>query len=211
VLYVLAIPLGIVFLLQGPRPWQRRLGKVAVGLSLVLTVMLHVELVYPFLPMPKGLSLHRDISGWPEIMGRAASILAADKDRTALLGVPNWSLGSRALYYAEDPSRVVVVDERRDQFDLWQSADPRGRDVLLIVPWHFHIDIATRYRCRASEQAGEIEIELRHHWVDRVAFIWCRGLGGDSMQLCPVTGGSVAAGRGRREGPRHCVGAAERS
>ena len=47
------------------------------------------------------------------------------------IAVQNWTLGSRAAWYAK-PIPVFVLDERKDQFDLWFGQLPLGANILLI-------------------------------------------------------------------------------
>ena len=47
------------------------------------------------------------------------------------IAVQNWTLGSRAAWYAK-PIPVFVLDQRKDQFDIWFGQLPLGANVVLI-------------------------------------------------------------------------------
>ena len=70
-----------------------------------------------------------DLYGW-EIAGQKAVELSRATD-VAGIAVQNWTLGSRAAWYAS-PLPVFVLDQRKDQFDLWFGALPKGANILLI-------------------------------------------------------------------------------
>ncbi|QWE09928.1 glycosyltransferase family 39 protein [Polynucleobacter sp. es-EL-1] len=70
-----------------------------------------------------------DLYGW-KMAGQKAAQLAQSKS-VAGIAVQNWTLGSRAAWYAQ-PLPVFVLDQRKDQFDLWFGELPPGSDALLI-------------------------------------------------------------------------------
>jgi hypothetical protein len=88
-------------------------------------------------------------------------------------------MGSRTMYYSLPyRNEVFVIDNRNDQFDVWQKKDPVGYD-LLFLNTHFHeLDIEKYARCSLVERAGKIDIKLNGAKVDTVEFIWCRNYGG---------------------------------
>jgi len=98
--------------------------------------------------------------------------------RKTALAATNWTLGSRLIYYSLPYGRAVfVLDDRTDQFDVWQSP-PLGYD-LLFVKTHFHgLDIAPAYRCDACASVKKMDIVLNGGKVDSVEFVWCRNYRG---------------------------------
>lgn len=99
-------------------------------------------------------------------------------DRKRALAVTNWTLGSRMLYYSLPYGQeVYVLDNRTDQFDVWQTP-PLGYD-LLFVKTHFHgLDISPAYRCDACTSVKKMDIVLNGGKVDSVEFVWCRNYRG---------------------------------
>jgi 4-amino-4-deoxy-L-arabinose transferase-like glycosyltransferase len=70
-----------------------------------------------------------DLYGWKNAGQKAAQLAQATKANG--IAVQNWTLGSRAAWYAQ-PVPVFVLDKRQDQFDLWFGQLPAGASVLLI-------------------------------------------------------------------------------
>jgi 4-amino-4-deoxy-L-arabinose transferase-like glycosyltransferase len=70
-----------------------------------------------------------DLYGW-KIAGQKATQLA-QANKVNGIAVQNWTLGSRAAWYAQ-PIPVFVLDQRQDQFDLWFGQLPAGSSALLI-------------------------------------------------------------------------------
>lgn len=70
-----------------------------------------------------------DLYGWKAAGQKAAELTQTTKANG--IAVQNWTLGSRAAWYAK-PTPVFVLDERQDQFDLWFGQLPRGANILLI-------------------------------------------------------------------------------
>ncbi len=70
-----------------------------------------------------------DLYGWKMAGHKAAELAQANK--VDGIAVQNWTLGSRAAWYAS-PIPVFVLDQRQDQFDLWFGQLSPGDNVLLI-------------------------------------------------------------------------------
>jgi 4-amino-4-deoxy-L-arabinose transferase-like glycosyltransferase len=70
-----------------------------------------------------------DLYGWKIAGQRAVQLAQASKVNG--IAVQNWTLGSRAAWYAQ-ALPVFVLDRRQDQFDLWFGQLPAGASVLLI-------------------------------------------------------------------------------
>jgi 4-amino-4-deoxy-L-arabinose transferase-like glycosyltransferase len=151
---------------------------VAIGFSLVVTLLLYAELGGKFFRFPDYQSPFRDIYGYDTVAAEANRFI--DKNAKQALAVTNWTLGSRMIYYAL-PYRmtVFVIDKRSDQFDFWQKEPPLGFD-LLFVNTHFdREDIARTYRCDAVEPVKSMDILLNGGKVNSVDLVWCRNFSGD--------------------------------
>ena len=70
-----------------------------------------------------------DLYGWKLAGQKAAQLAQASKVNA--IAVQNWTLGSRAAWYAS-PLPTFILDQRQDQFDLWFGQLPPGASVLLI-------------------------------------------------------------------------------
>jgi len=72
----------------------------------------------------------KDFIGWSEAAEEARNL--ADKTGIDTIAIPNWSNASRVSWYAR-PNKVVVLDDRYDQFDLWFGTLSKGESAVLIL------------------------------------------------------------------------------
>ena len=70
-----------------------------------------------------------DLYGWKLAGQKAAELTQATKADG--ITVQNWTLASRAAWYAK-PIPVFVLDQRKDQFDIWFGQLPLGSNIVLI-------------------------------------------------------------------------------
>jgi 4-amino-4-deoxy-L-arabinose transferase-like glycosyltransferase len=70
-----------------------------------------------------------DLYGWKMAGQKAAELTQTTKADG--IAVQNWTLGSRAAWYAK-PIPVFVLDQRKDQFDIWFGQLPLGANIVLI-------------------------------------------------------------------------------
>lgn len=70
-----------------------------------------------------------DLYGWK--MAGQKAVQLANSTQAKGIAVQNWTLGSRAAWYAY-PAAVFILDQRKDQFDLWFGELPPGSDALLM-------------------------------------------------------------------------------
>jgi len=134
--YMLFIPIGTFYLIG-----FKKYLKFAIGFGLLLSSLAYAELGFKFIPLPDYQSLHRDIYGWDTIMQRANGTI--QENPNAAIAVTNWTLASRALFYNQPyNSSVYLLDDRKDQFDIWQEGSPLGKDILIINTHFFKKDLS---------------------------------------------------------------------
>ena len=114
--------------------WQRRWVLYSPYFSLVYSLLLSlfIHSQFPFSWMPFEPYKHplRDLHGWREASQHAMSLRTSEQEP---LMVGNWTLASRIGWYAR-PVAVKVTDTRFDQFDLWYGTPQQGDGGVLIVP-----------------------------------------------------------------------------
>ncbi|MCF6291683.1 MAG: glycosyltransferase family 39 protein [Desulfobacterales bacterium] len=174
--YLLFIPIGSYYLLQAGSGWKKYLYG-AVAISMTLSLLAYGELSLKLIPFKDyQATIHRDIYGFDTIMEEAAALI--DDPAREAMAVTNWTLASRAIFYNPSPEiDLFLIDNRDDQFDLWQKSSPIGRDLLFINTHFFNKDINATMRCSAVEQAKTIDIYL-HNKVNSVDYVWCRNFQG---------------------------------
>jgi 4-amino-4-deoxy-L-arabinose transferase-like glycosyltransferase len=177
--YLLFIPLGVYFLSIDAGKIKRYLLNFSVGISLVITLLLYAELAGKWFTFPDFQSPFRDIYGWPTIAREANEILKENPNRQKAVAVTEWTMGSRMIYYSLPyKSEVFVIDQRRDQFDLWQKNSPVGYDILFVSSHFSNEDIGKKFRCGEARVAKKIDILLRGAKVDTIEYVWCRNFQG---------------------------------
>ncbi|QWE15957.1 glycosyltransferase family 39 protein [Polynucleobacter sp. AP-Nino-20-G2] len=114
-----------------------------------------------------------DLYGW-KAAGQKASQLAKATQANSI-AVQNWTLGSRAAWYAS-PLTVFVLDQRHDQFDLWFGQIPSGSSALLIN-WSgmtFAPPVGAKPAFERCEPLDTLEIIRFGHVLSKFDFSLCR-------------------------------------
>ncbi len=175
IFYLLFIPVGTYNLFISSQKWKKNFLYFSIGFSLVLTLFAYTELAAKFFTLPDYKSPFRDIYGFTTIAKEADVLLQKNSSaKFKAIAVSNWTMGSRTMYYSL-PYRndVFVIDDRQDQFDVWQKNVPLGYD-LLFLNTHFHeLNIEKFARCDLVDMAGKTDISLNGAKVDTVEYVWC--------------------------------------
>ena len=174
--YMLFIPIGSYYVFRTSSKAIKYL-KFAITFGLLLSALAYAELGFKFIPLPDYQSLHRDIYGWDTIMKKAnEQITNAD---TQAIAVTNWTLASRALYYNRGyNSSVYLIDDRDDQFDIWQKQSPLGKDLVVINTHFFTKNIAKTMQCDEVIPHAEFDILLNSNKVNTIEFVICKNYQG---------------------------------
>jgi hypothetical protein len=151
-----------------------------VGISFFALMLAYAELGGKFIPFPDYKSPFRDIYGYPEIAAKADELLKQNpSSRPGAIAVTNWTMGSRVMYYSLPYGHeVFVMDERRDQFDIWQKKSPLGYDLLFLNTEFEQIDVAGVLKCDQVDRADRLDLTLNGSKVNRAEFVWCRNYQG---------------------------------
>lgn len=168
VVYMLFIPLGASYLYIK----KERLAKWLVLISYAILVLILAELNLKVIPYKDYNTPFRDIAGWDNIMSEAKRLIKKqDSDRSAI-AVANWTQGSRASYYYKGDEPVVVIDGRFDQFDMWEPADLKGYD-LLLIDTKFKQFNKESLGCKKIVKAGDIVVKIGDVKINRADYFWC--------------------------------------
>lgn len=170
--YMLFIPIGAYYMFN-----YKKYLKAAIGFGLVLSLFAYAELGFKFLPLPDYQSLHRDIYGWDKIMKEANEVIKNDPH--AAIAVTNWTLASRAMFYNKRyNSEVYLIDDRKDQFDIWQKGSPLGKNLIVINTHFFKKDIKKYMRCDQVLSRKKFDIVLNMHKVNTIELTECKNYQG---------------------------------
>jgi 4-amino-4-deoxy-L-arabinose transferase-like glycosyltransferase len=168
VFYVLLIPIGIAYLFEN----KAKLTKILIIISLSITILLHFELIFKFIPAKDYQSMHRDIYGWPKIINEASKY-------GNNFAVTNWTVASRALYYSLNKNiNLFLIDKKYDQFDIWQKQSPLSKDLIFINTHFFKKDIHNYVYCDEYKDLTKFDILLNNKKVNTVNLILCKNYKG---------------------------------
>jgi len=121
-----------------------------------------------------------DLYGW-KIAGQKAAQLS-QTNKADGIAVQNWTLGSRAAWYAK-PIPVFVLDERKDQFDLWFGQLPQGANIVLIN-WSgmsFSPPVASKSAFERCDLLESLEIERFGQVLSKFDFSLCSNWQGPAL------------------------------
>jgi len=170
--YMLFIPLGTFYIAK-----HKKYLKFAIGFGLILSAVVYAELAFKFIPQPNYQSLHRDIYGWDKIMKKANKLIK-NTDKQAL-AVTNWTLASRAIYYNNKyNSTVYLIDNRKDQFDLWEKNTPIGKDLIVINTHFFKKDIKKFMKCDKVIPHAKFDIIINENKINTIQLTECKNYQG---------------------------------
>jgi len=180
IFYLFFIPVGSVALMESGQRWKKNFLYFSIGFSLFLSLFLYAGLAGKFFSFPDYKSPFRDIYGFSEIVRKADDIIKNDQSaRPRAIAVSNWTAGSRTMYYnLPYGNEVFVIDNRQDQFDVWQPELPFEYDVLFINSHFHHLDIEQNVICDRVQKAGNLDITLNNATVNSVDYVWCRNFQG---------------------------------
>ncbi|WP_345991458.1 glycosyltransferase family 39 protein [Sulfurimonas sp. HSL-1716] len=174
--YLLFIPMGTYYMLELANGYKKYL-RAAVWFGLVVSALAYAELGFKMIPLPDYQSLHRDIYGWDTIL-KEANGFVKDKEKDAI-AVTNWTLASRAIFYDQKyKSKVYLIDDRYDQFDIWQKGSPIGKNLVIIDTHFFHKDISKYMKCDSIVEDKSFDIMLNSHKVNTVNLFTCKNYQG---------------------------------
>ena len=170
--YMLFIPIGVFYTLK-----YTKYLKFAIGFGLILSALAYAELAFKFIPQKDYQSLHRDIYGWDKIMKKANDLIKNPNKQA--LAVTNWTLASRAIYYNKDyNSNVYLIDNRYDQFDIWQKGTPIGKDLIVINTRFFKKEINNFMKCDKVIPHAKFDIILNSNKVNTIQLTECKNYQG---------------------------------
>lgn len=150
---------------------QRKLLSFLIGFSALLSLFLLVEMGFKVLPGEISAPAYYDILGWREDMKEASRLSGDSVDGIA---VTNWSLGSRAFHYNSSAKPIWVLDQRFDQFDLWNPESPIGKNLLILIEAKKEDEILTRYQCEQVTKVLNRKTILKGALVRDTAYFQCK-------------------------------------
>jgi hypothetical protein len=172
--YLLFIPIGVFYMMNDPTLFKKKFLKTSLWFSLSLTLFLYIGISVKFITFPDYMSPFLEIYGYETITKEANDIFQANKHPQKGLAVSNWIMGSRVIYYSLPYDMpVFIIDDRFDQFDLWQKASPEGYDLLFFNTHYTYLDLKKDVLCDQVCPVKRIELSLNGGKVNTIDFVWC--------------------------------------
>jgi len=171
--YMLFIPIGSFYFIENSKKYL----KFSIGFGLFIALVAYGELGFKFIPQPNYQSLHRDIYGWDLVMQKVNEQIKEPQNQA--IGVTNWTLASRALYYnREYNSSVYLIDDRSDQFDIWENKNVLGKNLIIIQTHFFQKNLKQYIKCDSLKKLTKFDITLNNNIVNTIELVECKNYKG---------------------------------
>ena len=173
-------PLGVRWVAGAwHRAWVRALAWTSGGAWALLLLVIHSQLLVPWMPFPENKDPTTALHGWDEAADEArrqVEKMATTEGRPPHLFVDGWTRASRIAWYAR-PEPVVVLDNSVNQFDLWFGSPVAGDRGILVV-WDREGDRELPGDLRSfdhTELVSELPIHLAGRLATTFRFYACDG------------------------------------
>ena len=171
--FVIGIPLVVSHLLE-KKTWNKTL-VAGFTVSAILNFALLFESAFKIFPIEKTAALYEGIHGWDELINEANTKLDSITADKKALAVMNWTLGSRALYYNHNKKdSVFVLDQRYDQFDIWNKNAPTGYDFVVLIEQSKKDEHLAHLNCQSLNQIGEKMTIIKGVPVNHFLYYHCQ-------------------------------------
>lgn len=171
--FVMGVPLAVSHLLE-KKTWKKTL-IASFALAAALNFALLFESAFRIFPTEKTAALYEGIQGWDELINEANVKLDAISAEKKALAVMNWTLGSRALYYNHNKKdSVFVLDQRYDQFDIWNKSSPAGYDFVVLIENAKKEEHLSHLNCQSLNQIGEKITSIKGVPVNHFLYYHCQ-------------------------------------
>jgi 4-amino-4-deoxy-L-arabinose transferase-like glycosyltransferase len=163
--YLFTIPWGVALVFEKREKIAKAAALATAALVGALCFLLVTGLGYG---IPGAL---KEVGGWPSFLGEVKTRLQSDRDGVGFL---NWTYGSRALYYGRDfENRIFILDDRFDQFDLWNSNPVQGRDLWIVQFSYDERELGDIVRCSSLGEKEKIPVSVRGFYLYDVLLQKC--------------------------------------
>jgi len=160
--FVLVLPVGVASL-----NWVKYL-RASLIITCLIYLFLLTELLVHFLPV--ATAGYRDIKGYDKIANDVVEITDLP------VAVTNWTYASRIMFYLNGRRALYGLDDRVDQFDIWQKEKPAGQDLLILL-FSFDNESFEQFPCRSREDRGTLKVAVKQDEVYSVRLLLCRSYG----------------------------------
>ena len=145
------------------RRWAGIGAWIAVGLSLCMTLCIHVQAVYPVIRLKPKQDVTNELHGWPQ----AARAIEAEVDRLKQAGkpvfiaAPRYNIASPIAFYTREHFPAYSITPRHDQFDQWGRGSLAGRvgaNGLWVADNRYKVDPSYAMHCDSIVKAAPVVV-----------------------------------------------------
>jgi 4-amino-4-deoxy-L-arabinose transferase-like glycosyltransferase len=150
--YLAGAALAVYFFLDCESRIWLIFGKIALAFSLVLTLLVHVLIISPYI----GIGKADTINGWPELADKAQSIQQemSATNQPFICGYEYKTASELKFYLPGHPEIVsnAIVGENGLAYDFWSNPDTLvGRDCIFVY------DSRNRYRGKLEDYFQKVD------------------------------------------------------
>lgn len=157
---------------------SQKIIMVLLFISSLISFLIFAELGFHYLPKSMAPQIYKQIVQWDLLVENANKKLNEIPSQHKALAVVNWSLGSRTIYYNTKNSLVFVLDNKINQFDIWNQQSPIGYDFLILIEDEKIAETLPTLNCKSIEPIGHHNSEIKNTIVNQFTFFKCLNFGG---------------------------------
>lgn len=152
------------------KKWFRKYLWIGWSLSLLFTLLLHVQLYYPLLPMrPADADLTNDLYGWP-VAGAAVekAYNELSQQGPTFLFTHKYQLSSQLAFNAPGQPQVYTSNKTGDSYHDWGlNVTPKlyGWNAVYVNDNTFRINPYEHFKCRKWTELQPIKIYRYGHYA----------------------------------------------
>lgn len=171
IFFFLAIPLVYSELLKKNK--FKKTLIVSTALSATLSIAILIEVGFKIFPTKTTAGLYEGVQGWDAAIQQSTALLDSINAEHKGIAVMNWTLGSRAIYYNKSQYPVFVIDNRHDQFDIWNPKSPAGFDMIVILEANKKDEQLKHLNCGQLTAVGEKKSYIKDIPVNHFLYYHC--------------------------------------
>lgn len=157
------------------KTWVKVFTWFSGSYSLILALLLHSLLFYPWLDLPEEVNILRDVYGWREATTKAKNLgeeMAKIPGENPVILVNNWTLASRLAWYSY-PDPLIVSDNRVDQYDIWYGGPEKISRGIMVVPSYFKHKQTLQTKYHTCNQIDNLAVKHHNHTQVTYYFYAC--------------------------------------
>lgn len=174
------IPLLILY--TGYNCWHRYVHYSGIAVSLLISLFLQMNALYPLIPLNPEKNFLMDFHGWDRVAPRVqAEYKALNKAKNNQSGgdwflySSRYQISSQLHFYLPENQFVYSINASKEQYHFWEDRydpdDLKGKNGLFITHSVYRTKPENMYDCERVKRSATIEIQVgsgrRTYFLDR--------------------------------------------